>query len=454
MARLHSREMLLFGAGASIEADVPGAYGMTRELIAQVEADPFHRRHAHLLRFVAGGLMFQSGVQGSDPFGGVNVEDLFNAVQLLGARSTLEAAPFVASWHPMVDEFDRTRPRQTDAKAFRRRLSAKIADDLLDALPSHLSSGSGRDIDRVLDARLKKAAEAAAKNRNVSFGSSESVGKAVAAEVRDALQNAFKKLKSKSRSASDDTQLSRALGDAVDQRQPRPAGGRLFEATNEIMVQLLADIVWIEDPERVAYLAPILSVLDDQPGLTVATLNYDNGVERLCESRSVSCETGIETWSEDGAFPDPEGGVNLLKLHGSIDWRLVDGQMGDDRPMPHTRIGRVGEKPKSYFHPALIFGQRNKLTARGPFLDLLRTFRERLAGAGRLTVVGYSFRDEHINEYVTQWLNGDASRRLRVIDPGFEASQDPYPVTLKRHCAGRLDVFSVPAGEGLAQAFG
>ena len=267
------------------------------------------------------------------------------------------------------------------------------------------------------------------------------------------MKSAFQKLKSNSQMAGSDTQLSRALGDAVDKRRPRPAGGRLFEATNKVMVQLLADIVWIEEASRVEYLAPFLSALSDQPSLTVATLNYDNGVEKLCESWGVPYETGIEKWSRDGTFPDPAEGVSLLKLHGSIDWRLVDEATGEDQPMPHSRIERVEMETRSYFQPALIFGQRNKLTARGPFLDLLRAFRERLAEADRLTVVGYSFRDEHINEYVTQWLNGDQARVLRVIDPNFSASREPYPVALKEHCAGRLDVLDVGAGNGLAQAF-
>ncbi len=95
--------------------------------------------------------------------------------------------------------------------------------------------------------------------------------------------------------------------------------------------------------------------------------------------------------------------------------------------MSHQAISLVSEEAlrEVGFRPAVVFGQRNKLTAEGLFLDLLRSFRDGLAGADRLTVVGYSFRDPHINEYLSQWLNEDEGRRIRVINPGFEDRGHP-----------------------------
>ncbi len=106
-----------------------------------------------------------------------------------------------------------------------------------------------------------------------------------------------------------------------------------------------------------------------------------------------------------------------------------------------------------WFRPAVVFGQRNKLTAEGPFLDLLRSFRDGLAGADRLTVVGYSFRDPHINEYLSQWLNEDEGRRIRVIDPGFEGNREPYAEALKRHGRERMEIIPKGAKEGLLETF-
>lgn len=105
------KEMLLFGAGASKEAGVPTAYGLTNDIANEFRSQRYLERHSRVVSFVLGGLLFNRGIQGDDPLNsGVNVEEFFNAIQLLADRSTLEAAPFVGSWHSMVEEFDKVQP--------------------------------------------------------------------------------------------------------------------------------------------------------------------------------------------------------------------------------------------------------------------------------------------------------------------------------------------------------
>jgi hypothetical protein len=96
--------------------------------------------------------------------------------------------------------------------------------------------------------------------------------------------------------------------------------------------------------------------------------------------------------------------------------------------MPHSVVRRVetDEFKKSFERPAVIFGQRNKLTAEGPFLDLLRQFQNELDNCSVLTVIGYSLRDAHINTYISKWLNESADKKIRVVDPNFEKSDVDY----------------------------
>ncbi len=77
-------ELFLLGAGASIEAGIPGAYGMSKAMLDKFTNDPryLNRRFNKVLEFVVGGLLFQQGFKGENPFDGVNIEDLFNAVVL------------------------------------------------------------------------------------------------------------------------------------------------------------------------------------------------------------------------------------------------------------------------------------------------------------------------------------------------------------------------------------
>lgn len=114
----------------------------------------------------------------------------------------------------------------------------------------------------------------------------------------------------------------------------------------------------------------------------------------------------------------PEIGVELLKLHGSVDWSIHSEGPTRENPIRHDVVVQVSQDQfsKTAYRPALVFGARSKLTAKGPFLDLLHTFRNRLGEQQELITIGYSGRDEHVNEVITRWLVGDRHRRLVVVD--------------------------------------
>src|ERR1700722_15560712 len=155
------KEILLLGAGASVEAEVPAAYKMT-ERIAEIfrESLPL-QTHSRVVAFVVGGLLFKKGIEGNDALtAGVNVEELFNAAQLLAERGTLEAAPFVGSWHSMVEELDKIDPPTLSLSKIPRAIQDGVAKQIKDAIPNHLSSFAGRDIDRNLETNIKKTVEA------------------------------------------------------------------------------------------------------------------------------------------------------------------------------------------------------------------------------------------------------------------------------------------------------
>jgi NAD-dependent SIR2 family protein deacetylase len=444
-------EMVLLGAGASVEAGVPGSFDMTKEIASRLRVRDVAGRHGHVISFAVGGLLFQRGIRGQDPFEGVDVEELFSAVRLLAERHTLEAAPFIGSWHAMVEEFDRRTPQSARFDRLYRQIYEGVTKQIVGAFPRRAPSFSGKDIDRKIQDLIEKQVEAMTKNRRVRVSSMNGVGQAVGEYVVGITNEWLGKLKS-SRPGSSYT-FDREFSKAVLANQSQPGGGEIFDETSDLMVQALKRIVWIDDPSRVEYLSPLADLLATQSRLTIATLNYDNSVERLAESLGIPCETGIEQWSQTGSFDSHASGLLLLKMHGSIDWALDTRQSSVGRPMPHGTIYRVGPEKvqEETFTPAIVFGQRNKLTAEGPFLDLLRAFQQELGRADLLTVIGYSFRDAHINEYISQWLNADSSHRMRVISPRFDQSDVEYAILLQQLLPGRLDVVLRGAGEGLHQ---
>lgn len=410
-------EMVLLGAGASVEAGVPDTYGMTRKIAELFRNDVEMKRYSPVISFVVGGLLFQQGVKGEDPLRlGVNVEELFNAVQLLAERNTLEVAPLVGSWHARVQELDRARLPELHFDRVYRLIHGELINKMLSAL-SYSPSGAN---DRTNVGRF--------------------------------IENWLNRLKGSSSFGGYD--FDRELKDAFE-RMNRPGDGAIFSKTAESMIRVLAKIVWIDKGERAAYLKPLVSLVDTQARLTVATLNYDNSIEQLTQSASVPCTTGIDAWSRTGSFEPNSSGICLIKLHGSIDWALDCDQSSEDRPMPHSVIRQVDvtEFEKSRFRPAVVFGQRNKLTAEGPFLDLLRAFQHELSRSDILTVVGYSFRDDHVNEYISQWLNQSRERKMRIINPQFDHNLSSYAEQLIRFGGNRVEIFREAASAGLARLY-
>lgn len=199
----------------------------------------------------------------------------------------------------------------------------------------------------------------------------------------------------------------------------------------------LEELAMIRDEKKVEYLKPILNLVKKQKRLVVATLNYDNAVELLAGDNSVPYDTGIKDWIEKGAFDFSGDGIKLLKLHGSVYWRWTEDITTYDLRMPHRQIRYIEHYTErlrmmvAVETPMVIYGQRNKLTTEGIFLDLLRQFDDELSKANMLTVIGYSFRDEHINFYIKKFLNRDEGNIIRIVMPDFETSKVEFVEQLR-----------------------
>lgn len=166
------------------------------------------------------------------------------------------------------------------------------------------------------------------------------------------------------------------------------------------------------------YLAP-LAAITPHPA-RIATLNYDRGVELMGESTKKVVSTGLDDWlggSLEWRWGDGAD-IHLLKLHGSIDWYSVRDQA--DKPLS-DRLYQVGQPENAYFGElGVVFGQRGKLRSDGPFLAMLAEFERWLEETDRLVVVGYSFRDDHINALIRRWLNRFPSGGITIVDPILE----------------------------------
>ena len=348
--------MILLGAGASAAGGVPWGQGFTDALVRHV--DRLAGRDLTLLvNYLLGELLAQKSRAGERPIGEgqafVDVEELVRAVRDLRDRSKLPLAAFVASWHPVLERLEGELISSFETRSF------------LDSLEQATAS-------------LAESSTAKSGRSKPAFFSWTSSGR-----------------------------LERAFQEAVREVARGDTAGIRLRRLEETLLDALWEQAWITDPTKVDYLRPLLAPLSRQHSLVVATLNYDNSVELAAESEGLACDMGIGNWLERGEFDPSAPGLHLLKLHGSVDWRLKTTGVQRDR-------GHRGNRMQ------VIFGGGNKLTARGPFLDLLQALRRGLAAANRLTVIGYSFRDSHVNEYVRRWLVSSPDRKLRIIAPGLQ----------------------------------
>src|ERR1700730_7929766 len=98
--------LVLFGAGASRPAGVPTALEMTHKMMRMSEGAD-HRDYLRALRAISGGLQMGFGDSEAAAVNGADVEQVLNAVLLLGDRFAMEFSPFVGTWHPIIEDLER-----------------------------------------------------------------------------------------------------------------------------------------------------------------------------------------------------------------------------------------------------------------------------------------------------------------------------------------------------------
>ena len=169
------------------------------------------------------------------------------------------------------------------------------------------------------------------------------------------------------------------------------------------------------------YLESLADLAKTEGGFAIGTLNFDTAVERAFEARQIECSTGGVRYGrghEALTFP-PTGAARLYKLHGSVNWPQFGWAAacilnGSDRAPFGPRT--VGGSPRS--DPGSIVFGPSKLTHSGPFLELYVGLRQEVRNANRLVIVGYSFRDAHVNELIRLFVNLRLGPTV-IIDPFF-----------------------------------
>ncbi len=187
------------------------------------------------------------------------------------------------------------------------------------------------------------------------------------------------------------------------------------------------------------------ALLNKNGSLCIFTTNYDLVLEDAFTDKSIA---GIrEHWRSlkiDDIYLGfiPKGGrfvfeldydkpeeseIGIFKLHGSLDW--------DPEGESLVRCGAV-RKPADLDAPALIYPGYKGTPDKTPFVELHNRFLNELLKAKRLIVIGFAFRDQHINSLINFALLQNMSLQVVAICPDLPA--DSGFLNLQRHFPKRL----------------
>lgn len=179
----------------------------------------------------------------------------------------------------------------------------------------------------------------------------------------------------------------------------------------------------------------------------IFTINYDLAFENACENIGVSYNNGFkgchmrkfnpDTFQNEMYIKGSKGEskrigsyLNIYKLHGSISWQ-TNNNINDIYNINEIQFSDDFAKEDFHTESMLIFPLQSKksYSLDLPYSDLFRCFSKSLSESqSTLIIMGYSFRDEHINNLI---LNGLYNPGLSLILHCYDKINDDSPIFLK-----------------------
>ena len=183
----------------------------------------------------------------------------------------------------------------------------------------------------------------------------------------------------------------------------------------------------------------------------IATLNHDTHLDEYLATNSryyfdgFGCPDAGVRYALKSRAPIDDLGVQIFKLHGSVNWYTLRPDHGDyfdervgiplDGDWWHSK-GRSGQLqiPVSS-RPHVVMGTFNKFADyhSSLFADLHTSWRAALERVDRLVISGYGFGDKGINLQIIDWVFGRRGRRILLIAPDLNALRLNARGAISRH---------------------
>ncbi|MBL7148812.1 MAG: SIR2 family protein [Candidatus Cloacimonetes bacterium] len=207
----------------------------------------------------------------------------------------------------------------------------------------------------------------------------------------------------------------------------------LISETLTYLSNIVAKLLY-QPIEDISYLNIFKEIHDDKDfeQINFFTLNHDILLEKYFDENGLAFYDGFDI--KDGDFAifnsslfENQKRVNLIKLHGSVDWKRYredgkdwrgdyiakyDVKMGID---PKDEKGRIIHSIEN--KSKILIGTENKLIEYNYelFFDLMCFFKQKLNESNYLIISGYGFRDKGINAKILNWFYNNDSNKIILI---------------------------------------
>jgi NAD-dependent SIR2 family protein deacetylase len=191
--------------------------------------------------------------------------------------------------------------------------------------------------------------------------------------------------------------------------------------------------------------AAVVEFVKHHSAASIVTTNYDGCIDEALSLAGVPVATYV-----DESSARTEKSVDLLKIHGSINWSYCDSchevrefdllqqkRAFNDDSHSYAVIGickRCGGQRRPLLIPPLGF----KFVMFPNLIRLWNSARERIEASELIVVVGYSFSeaDGYVNKIIERSMTVNAKQRLIIIDTNFSLVE-----TLRSRYSARIDGF-------------
>jgi len=195
----------------------------------------------------------------------------------------------------------------------------------------------------------------------------------------------------------------------------------------------------------------MMKSLDKETIIRLYTLNYDYLFKSLLEEENIDCFDGFEYHSSNNYHYKPD--IHRIhsdtisnihyNLHGSAYWEVAN--LDENKLQNHEILKTNGiglqendtpstfqmEKGKPIQITNIITGyQKTQKSAMTPFRQFQSSFDRDCLLAKRITIIGYSFNDEHINESLKMALRYNENLLIEIVDPSFIKNNMDYTFAL------------------------